>query len=54
VAGETGSLVPGKWADCTAIRFRGEGRSPADGVLASSTADVLLTLVGGKEVYRSI
>ena len=54
IAGETGSLLPGKWADCIAIRLRGEGRSPAEWVLASSTADVLLTLVGGKEVYRSI
>jgi 5-methylthioadenosine/S-adenosylhomocysteine deaminase len=54
IADETGSLVPGKWADCTAIRLRGERDNPAESVLASSSADVLLTLVGGKEVYRAI
>lgn len=51
---ETGSLVPGKWADCTVIRLQESGRGVADQVLASSPDDVLLTCVGGKEVYRSI
>jgi cytosine/adenosine deaminase-related metal-dependent hydrolase len=51
---ETGSLVPGKWADCTAIRLRGSKRGVAEQVLASAPDDVMLTYVGGKEVYRSI
>jgi cytosine/adenosine deaminase-related metal-dependent hydrolase len=51
---ETGSLVPGKWADCTVIRLHEGRRGVAGQVLASSPDDVLLTYVGGKEVYRSI
>jgi cytosine/adenosine deaminase-related metal-dependent hydrolase len=54
IEGETGSLVPGKWADYTVIRLHESRRSVADQVLASSPDDVLLTCVGGKEVYRSI
>jgi cytosine/adenosine deaminase-related metal-dependent hydrolase len=50
---ETGSLRRGKWADLTAIRPRGRG-TPAERVLASSPGDVLLTYVGGREVYRSL
>jgi cytosine/adenosine deaminase-related metal-dependent hydrolase len=50
---ETGSLMVGKWADCTVIRLGpGEG-TPAERVLATSPADVLLTYVGGREVYRT-
>lgn len=49
---ETGSLRIGKWADVTVIRPRGWG-SPAERVLASSPEDVLLTYVGGSEMYRS-
>ena len=48
----TGSLSVGKWADCTVIRLRQTGGTPAQRVLASSPADVLLTCVAGKEVYR--
>lgn len=48
---ETGSLRSGKWADFTVIRARGGG-TPVEGVLASSRNDVLLTYVGGREVYR--
>lgn len=48
---ETGSLRTGKWADFTVIRLRGSG-NPAEQVLASSREDVLLTYVGGREVYR--
>jgi cytosine/adenosine deaminase-related metal-dependent hydrolase len=54
IDGETGSLVVGKWADCTVIRLHGSRRGVAGQVLASSRDDVLLTYVGGKEVYRSI
>ncbi len=49
---ETGSLRSGKWADFTVIRLRGKG-TPVERVLASSRKDVLLTYVGGREVYRS-
>jgi 5-methylthioadenosine/S-adenosylhomocysteine deaminase len=50
---ETGSLRSGKWADITVIRPREMG-TPAERVLASSPEDVLLTYVGGKEMYRSL
>ena len=50
---EIGSLRPGNWADCTVIRLpRGEG-TPSERLLASSPADVLLTCVAGREVYRA-
>lgn len=54
-ASQTGSLVPGKWADLVVVRapFRNR-RSPAELVLASRPEDVLRTYVGGKEVYRSL
>lgn len=51
---ETGSLRPGKWGDCTVIRVPASNGSPAERVLASSTRDVLLTCLGGREVYRSL
>ena len=51
---EIGSLAPGKWADCVAIRVPGDGRNIAEQVLVSSPGDVLLTYVGGKELYRSV
>ncbi len=53
IDGETGSLVPGKWGDCTVVRLHESRRGVADQVLASSPGDVLLTYLGGKEVYRS-
>ena len=53
--GETGSLVPGKWADCAVIRMATDPHgSPAEQVLASRPDDVLRTYVGGKEVYRTL
>jgi cytosine/adenosine deaminase-related metal-dependent hydrolase len=52
IEAETGSLEVGKWADCTMIRLPHMGDTPAGRVLASSPADVLLTCVGGREVYR--
>lgn len=52
---ETGSLRPGKWADCTVVRLAKEpGGSPAEGILASSPADVLLTCLAGRDVYRAL
>jgi len=53
---ETGSLRTGKWGDCVVIRVReaGEESSPAELVLASSPADVLLTCLGGRDVYRML
>jgi cytosine/adenosine deaminase-related metal-dependent hydrolase len=52
-AGVTGSLDPGKWADCTVIRLQQTEGSAAERVLASSPADVLRTYVAGREVYRA-
>jgi 5-methylthioadenosine/S-adenosylhomocysteine deaminase len=52
---ETGSLRPGKWADCAVIRLgKGMEKSPAEGILASAPTDVLLTCLGGRDVYRAI
>jgi cytosine/adenosine deaminase-related metal-dependent hydrolase len=53
LAGEIGTLDRGKWADCTVIRLRDSVGPPSQRVLASATADVLRTYVGGKEVHRS-
>jgi 5-methylthioadenosine/S-adenosylhomocysteine deaminase len=51
----TGSLLPGKWADCTIVRIPvNSGGGPAEQVLASGPTDVLRTYVGGKEVHRSL
>jgi cytosine/adenosine deaminase-related metal-dependent hydrolase len=52
---QTGSLHPGKWADCIVVRVPTDaGGTPAEQVLSSETKDVLRTYVGGKEVYRSV
>ena len=53
---ETGSLRVGKWGDCVVIRVKeaGEERSPAEMVLGSSPGDVLLTCLGGRDVYRAL
>ena len=53
---ETGSLRTGKWADCVVIRLppAGSDVDPAEHVIASSSADVMLTCVGGRDVYRSL
>ena len=53
IEAETGTLEAGKWADCTVIRLPQSERTPTARVLASSPADVLLTCVGGREVYRA-
>jgi 5-methylthioadenosine/S-adenosylhomocysteine deaminase len=52
--GETGSLAPGKWADCTVIRVPEGNSNPAELVLHSSPHDVLGTYVGGREVFRAL
>jgi hypothetical protein len=56
LASETGSFRSGKWGDCTVIQAKaGYGEeSPEERVLSSSPADVLLTCVGGREVYRAL
>jgi 5-methylthioadenosine/S-adenosylhomocysteine deaminase len=56
LAAQTGSLRTGKWGDCVVIRLKrsAEERSPAERVLASTPADVLLTCVGGRDVYRAL
>jgi 5-methylthioadenosine/S-adenosylhomocysteine deaminase len=53
---ETGSLRTGKWADCVVIRLpdAGSDAEPAEHVIGSSSADVMLTCVGGRDVYRSL
>lgn len=56
LASETGSLRTGKWGDCVVIRVRGaDGQSsPAEAVLASTSADLWVTCVGGRDVYRAL
>lgn len=52
---ETGSLRVGKWGDCAVIRMdEAPSRSPAEEVLASAPADVLLTCLAGRDVYRAL
>ncbi|MGI9039536.1 MAG: amidohydrolase family protein [Gemmatimonadales bacterium] len=52
---QIGSLVPGKWGDCTVIRCAAgsDGRPPYQELLASGPDDVLATFVGGRDVYRA-
>jgi cytosine/adenosine deaminase-related metal-dependent hydrolase len=52
--GEVGSLTPGKWADLVVLRA-GQSASgdPAGQALASGPADVVLTILGGRDVYRA-
>ena len=51
----TGSLLPGKWADCIVVRTSPKhGGTAAEQVLASGPQDVLRTYVGGREVYRAL
>jgi 5-methylthioadenosine/S-adenosylhomocysteine deaminase len=52
---ETGSLRVGKWGDCAVIRMgKAPNRSPAEEVLASAPADVVLTCLAGRDVYRAL
>ncbi|MEP6686926.1 MAG: amidohydrolase family protein [Gemmatimonadales bacterium] len=51
---EIGALWPGAWGDCLVIRARaGAPSSAEEQVLASGPRDVLATLVGGRDVYRT-
>ncbi|MFL5401543.1 MAG: amidohydrolase family protein [Gemmatimonadales bacterium] len=53
VDSETGTLEPGKWADCLVLRPpTGTSGIPAERILASQPADVMRTYLGGREVYR--
>jgi cytosine/adenosine deaminase-related metal-dependent hydrolase len=54
VDSETGSLRRGKWADCVVIRPSSGNGTPAERVLASSCRDVVVTYIGGREVYRAL
>jgi 5-methylthioadenosine/S-adenosylhomocysteine deaminase len=52
---EIGSLRQGKWADCAVIRLaKGAETSPAQAILDSAPSDVLLTCLGGRDVYRAL
>jgi 5-methylthioadenosine/S-adenosylhomocysteine deaminase len=55
--GEVGSLVPGKWADLTAVTLEGSPFEPVENpatavVLGGSPDRVVATLVAGEDVYR--
>jgi len=51
---EVGSLTPGKWADCVVVRpDPSRGADPAEQALASGPGDVVLTILGGRVVYRA-
>jgi 5-methylthioadenosine/S-adenosylhomocysteine deaminase len=50
---ETGTLTRGKWADVVAVEVaRAGGDGPEEAVLAASPADTVLTMSGGRVVYR--
>jgi 5-methylthioadenosine/S-adenosylhomocysteine deaminase len=53
--GGIGSLAVGKWGDCVVIRTvpGSVATEPEELALASGPADVLATLVGGRDVYRA-
>jgi 5-methylthioadenosine/S-adenosylhomocysteine deaminase len=52
---EIGSLRAGKWGDCAVIAVPGSSDSPpAAHVLASGPDEVLLTCLGGREVFRAL
>jgi cytosine/adenosine deaminase-related metal-dependent hydrolase len=52
---EIGSLRAGKWGDCAVVAVAGSvDSSPAAQVLASNPNDVLLTCLGGREVFRAL
>jgi 5-methylthioadenosine/S-adenosylhomocysteine deaminase len=53
---EIGSLTPGKWGDVTAISPRnhdpGPDSDPMEAVLGSAPGDTIVTVLGGRLVYR--
>jgi 5-methylthioadenosine/S-adenosylhomocysteine deaminase len=51
---EIGTLTPGKWGDVIAIRTAAEmGDSPWERVTGASPEDCVLTVLGGRVVYRA-
>jgi 5-methylthioadenosine/S-adenosylhomocysteine deaminase len=51
---EIGGLRPGKWGDCVGIRCPASGAlAPEEQALASGPRDVMVTYVGGRDVYRN-
>ena len=51
---EIGSLRAGKWGDCAVIAIDAAlNAPPAEQVLASGPGDVVLTCLGGREVFRA-
>lgn len=51
---EVGSLTPGKWGDCVAVRPPSPASGgPAEQVLQSGRHDVVATFLGGRDVYRA-
>jgi cytosine/adenosine deaminase-related metal-dependent hydrolase len=54
IESETGSLRTGKWADCVVIRLPPATGALEERVLASSPSDVVLTCLGGRDVYSRV
>jgi len=50
LAGEIGSLAPGKWGDLAVIQLRGD-RPPGEQVMNSATEAVVATYIGGRQVF---
>ena len=50
LAGEVGSLAPGKWGDVVVMRVLGD-QSPAEQVLNSGPEAVVATFIGGRQVF---
>ena len=50
---DSGSLVPGKWADMVALRLAAD-RDPTEAVLSARRDDVVVTWLAGREVYRRV
>jgi len=55
LAADVGTLTVGKWGDCVVIRPDGgiTAASPADQALRSGPRDVVLTILGGRDVHRA-
>jgi cytosine/adenosine deaminase-related metal-dependent hydrolase len=52
LAGEIGSLQPGRWGDCVVLQPRTSKLSPEERALACAPEDVVATYLGGRAVYR--
>jgi imidazolonepropionase-like amidohydrolase len=55
LAADIGTLTVGKWGDCVVIRPGGgtTGAPPDDQALGSGPRDVVLTILGGRDVHRA-